>query len=91
MIKDVTETANRPGCIRAERKGKLALVLSKLDYPIVRLDGKRVSFQIEEIVLSQEEDELACVWCNEYNYYSAKELASYLRHGKDLFTFLTVS
>lgn len=91
MIKDVTETANRPGCIRAERKGKLALVLSKLDYPVKRFDGKRVSYKIEEIVLSTEEDELACVMYNEYNYFSAKELAPYLRQGKDLFSFLEIS
>lgn len=91
-VQDVTDTANRSNILRAERKGRLALVLSKLSRPVVRADGKRVSYQIEECVLSKGGDnELACVAVNEFNYYSAKELSPFLKNKKNLFSFLTVS
>ena len=91
-IHDVTMIANRAAPLRAERVGRLALVLRKLVTPVTRFDGKRVSYCLEDIVLSQDEDnELACVKANDFNYYSAKELEPFLKGKKPLFSFLTVS
>lgn len=84
-IYDVTDTANRPGCLRAERVGLMALILHKLDTPVKRFDGKRVMYRIEEAVLSQEENELACVRYNQFEFYSKKELAAFFKEGKPLF------
>jgi hypothetical protein len=88
-VLDVTATANRAGHLRAERKERMALVLHKLAKPVTCSDGHRRSFQVEEALLSVDNDnELACVRCSEFNYYSAKELAPYLRRGKPLFSFV---
>lgn len=87
-ITDVTNTANRIGHIHAERKGFLALVLAKLDKPIRRFDGKIADYQIEDIVLSKEDNQLACVKANEFTFWTKKELRSYLKDGKPLFEFL---
>lgn len=90
-VLDVTDTANRPGCLRAERRGRLGLVLHKLDSPIVRFDGKRVSYQLEDTSLYEDDDnELACVAGNDFTYWSARELSQYLKEKKPLFSFLTV-
>lgn len=89
-VLDVTATANRPGCLRAERRGKLALVLSRLDRKVKRADGKIVGYQVEDVELSEEENELACVRNNSYTYWSAQELAPFLKHGRSLFSFMTV-
>jgi hypothetical protein len=90
-IHDVTLTANRGGVMRAERVDRMALVLKKLVAPVTRFDGKRVSYCLEDMVLSQDEDnELACVKANDFNYYSAKELEPFLKGKKPLFSFLTV-
>jgi len=91
-IHDVTLTANRGGVLRAERVDRMALVLKKLVSPVTRFDGKRVSYCLEDMVLSKEDDnELACVGANDFNYFSAKELAPFLKRGKPLFSFLSVS
>lgn len=84
-ILDVTSTANRPGCFRAERKGLLALVLTKCDRPVRCADGVRRSYQVEEIILSEEENELACVSVNEFNYYSQKDVRPVLEGRATLF------
>ena len=91
MIIDVTETANRIDIIKAERNGRLALVLSKLDYPLKRFDGRKAIYQIEEIVLSEEENELACVKYNEFNYYTVPEMKPFFKDGLNLFDFLAVN
>jgi len=92
---DITKTVNRinyGGIIRAERKGRLGLILSKMEKPITRFDGKRVSYRLEDMVLSQDNDnELACVESNDFTFHSAKELAPFLKQKKELFSFLTVS
>jgi hypothetical protein len=87
-IIDVTKTANRVGHLKAERKDKLAMVLSKLEKPITRFDGRRVSYQLETIVLSKEENELACVLHNDFDYFSKREINLFFK-GKNLFEFLT--
>ena len=85
-ILDVTGTANRPGCLRAERVGRKALVLHKCDRPVKCLDGKLRSYQVEEALLSCDDDnELACVRCNEYNYYTKLDVLPVLRGRKNLF------
>ena len=86
MIQDVTQKANRPGCLKAERKGRQALVLTKCDKPVKCFDGKRRLYQVEEAVLSCDgDDELACVQCNEYNYYTRKDVLPVLAGRKTLF------
>jgi hypothetical protein len=88
-ILDVTAKANRPGALRAERCGRMSLVLIKCSKPVTCSDGRRRSYQVEEALLSCDGDnELACVQCNEFNYYSARELAPYLKRGKPLFNFI---
>lgn len=89
-ILDVTNTANRIGHIHAERKGFLALVLTKLDKPIRRFDGKIADYQIEDIMLSKEDNQLACVKANDFTFWTKKELRPYLSQGKFLFEFLYV-
>lgn len=91
-ILDVTMTANRAGVLRAERIDRLGLVLKKLVQPVRCVDGKRRSFVLEDMLLSADNDnELACVLANEFNYYTAKELEPFLKRHKPLFTFLGVN
>ena len=85
-VMDVTGIANRPGCLRAERAGRKALVLTKLEQPVRCFDGHSRSYQVEEALLSCEDDnELACVRCNEYNYYTKLDVLPVLRGRKNLF------
>jgi hypothetical protein len=86
VIQDVTNKANRSGCLKAERKGRQALVLTKCDKPVKCADGKRRSYQVEEALLSCDgDDELACVRCNEFNYYTRKDILPVLTGRKTLF------
>ena len=85
-VLDVTHTANRPGCLRAERCGCKALVLTRCDRPVICFDGKRRYYQVEEAVLSCDGDnELACVQCNEYNYYKREDVLPVLKGRRTLF------
>ena len=85
-VLDVTEIANRPGCTLAERAGRRALVLTKLEKPVRCFDGHSRSYQVEEAVLSCDGDnELACVQCNEYNYYKREDVLPVLKGRRTLF------
>ena len=80
----VTDVANRPGCIRAERCGRLAMVLSRCDRPVRCLDGKLRTYCVETAMLSADDDnELACVQNNEYTYYKRDQVLPVLT-GKAL-------
>ena len=88
---DVTETANRDKTtmIRADRKGRAALVLYKVTQPIKKFDGTLCAYRLEDIILSQEEDnELACVYANDFhplNKADMKGVLKALEGGKTLF------
>lgn len=44
QIRDVTEFY--PHCVKAEQKGRNVLIMSKLDKPIKRFDGKTASYEL---------------------------------------------
>ena len=67
------------GCLAAQGEGTNFLLLQKLDSPIKRFDGKRVSYAIEHRWLSQEcetekDQSWACAQGQDVTYWSLKEL-----------------
>lgn len=64
--------------IKASAKDRNVLILSHRKNPIVRFDGKRVSYQVEYRWLSTdptpEGDEVCCVQGSELTFWSKKEL-----------------
>jgi len=71
-VQDVTD--QYPYCLKAERRGENVLILQKLETPIRRLDGKRVSYQLSHKWLTREDAELCEVLGDDYSYWSLKEL-----------------
>jgi hypothetical protein len=74
--------------LEASACGKEVLIVFKLDEPVKRSDGKRVSFCIEWRTLTKEPtekgDEVRCVYSSEVEYWTKKELGEagfYKKHS----------
>ena len=72
-----------PNALVIQGKGSNFLILSRLDHPYVRADGKKASYQIEYRWLSMDcqdenDDNYVCVKGSEYTYWQRKELGKRL-------------
>ena len=64
--------------IKANAEEKNVLILSHMECPITRFDGKRVSYMVEYRWISksptEDGDEVCCVLGNDCSYWSKREL-----------------
>lgn len=78
IIMDLTNNEYLYPHMKASAKGRNVLILSHMDYPVVRMDGKRVAYELELRWLSEDPsetgDEVCCVRGNEFSYWSKREL-----------------
>lgn len=77
---DVEHEFSHRNVIRAEAKGKDCLVLSRLETPIKRADGKTATYELEHRWLSKEVTEqdttpVVCVLGNDFTYWTKEEIA----------------
>ncbi len=77
-----------PNALLAQGLNESVLIVTKLDAPVKRFDGKRVSFQMEhrwlsETCQSSDDEAWACVQGSDFTYWSATELKALgLRPGR---------
>lgn len=81
-----TELVQPKNLLKAHRKDNNVLILAKLESPIVRFDGKRVSFRLEYRWLSNPDD-VHSVQGNEFTYWSKRELQQTGAIGDDIILF----
>lgn len=67
---DVSE--HFPDCMKAEQEGKNVLIITRLDCPIERFDGKKAGYRLEFRWLSNP-DNLVSVQGNDFTYWLRKE------------------
>ena len=70
-IVDVNESFK--GCVKAEQNDKNVLVLTKLDTPVKRADGKRARYELAYYWLSNSNDLFSVQGC-EFSYWLVKEV-----------------
>ena len=81
--------------IAVHGKGRMVLMLSKLEEPVQRWDGKKASYRLEDRSLSQRcehyrDEAWACVRADDWQFLQRKEIEKCLRgmkKGKTLFDF----
>lgn len=83
MINTIDYTNFFPGSLIAEGRGRNILILSKLDKPLKRFDGKQASYELEYRELSQNcrfsgDEAYACMLSNEFTYWQNKEIKEVL-------------
>lgn len=86
----VDYTSEIKGALKAQGIGKNVLILTKLESPVRRYDGKTASYRLDYRWLSQpcetpEDECYVCVLGNEFTYWQLKEVKESLKDGESLF------